>query len=107
MRSLMSDDVVWHVPSRNLLSRDYTGPAEVAAFFGRVRELAGGTARPQVLEVMAGDQYATAIVRMYAEREGKKLDGSLQAWTCRISGGKIAESWFLVDDRYAVDAFWS
>lgn len=46
-------------------------------------------------------------MRMFAEREGRKLDGSFQAWAHRIVGGKIAEFWFLVEDRYEVDAFWS
>jgi hypothetical protein len=44
---------------------------------------------------------------MFAEREGRKLDGSFQAWAYRIVDGKIAEFWFLVEDRYEVDAFWS
>ena len=57
-------------------------------------------------EGSAGD-YAIALVRVHAERPGKRLDGSLQAWTFRITDGRIAEFWFLVEDRYAVDAFWS
>jgi hypothetical protein len=44
---------------------------------------------------------------VHAERERRKLDGELQAFTFRIEGGRIAEFWFLVEDRYAVDAFWS
>lgn len=77
------------------------------AFLARVRELSGGSARPQLLGVLANDGWAVALVRMFAEREGRKLDGSFQAWAHRIVGGKIAEFWFLVEDRYEVDAFWS
>ena len=57
--------------------------------------------------VPANDAYTVALVRMFAEREGRKLDGSFQAWAYRIVNGKIAEFWFLVEDRYQVDAFWS
>ena len=32
---LLADDVMWHVPGRNLLSRDYVGKAEVTAFWAR------------------------------------------------------------------------
>jgi len=107
LRALLADDVVWHVPGRNLLSRNYRGPDEVLGFLAHVRELSGGSARPQLLGVLANDGWAVALVRMFAERNGRKLDGSFQAWAHRIVDGKIAEFWFLVEDRYEVDAFWS
>ena len=103
----LAADVVWHVPGKNLLSRDYKGKAEVVGFWGRVRELSGGTIRTELLDVLAGDHHVVALVRVYAEREGRSLGGQFQAFTYRIEGGKIAEFWFLVEDRYAVDAFWS
>jgi ketosteroid isomerase-like protein len=107
IRAALADDVVWHVPGKNLLARDYHGPDEVLGFLARVRELSGGTARPQLIDVLSSEGYVTVLVRMFAEREGRKLDGSFQAWAYRIKGGKIAEFWFLVEDRYQVDAFWS
>jgi len=104
---LLADDVVWHVPGRNLLSRNYVGKSEVIGFWGRVRELSSGTVRSELIDVMGGEHFGVAIVRVFAEREGKSLDGSLQAWAYRINAGKITEFWFMVEDRYAVDAFWS
>ena len=103
----LADDVVWHVPGKNLLSRDYNGKSEVVGFWGRVRELSGGTIRTELLDVLAGDDHAVALVRVYAEREGRSLGGQFQAFTYRIEAARIAEFWFLVEDRYAVDAFWS
>ncbi|MEX2160100.1 MAG: nuclear transport factor 2 family protein [Dehalococcoidia bacterium] len=107
LMGLLADDAIWHVPSKNLLSRDYHGRAEVAGFFGKARELSGGTVRTELIDVLGGDDFAIALVRVFAEREGKKLSGEFQAFTYRIESGKIAEFWFLVEDRYAVDAFWS
>jgi uncharacterized protein len=107
LNEFFAEDVVWHVPGRNLLSRDYHGKAEVFGFFARARELSGGTVRIEPIEIMQGDQHAIALVRVHAEREGRKLDGELQAFTYRIEASRIAEFWFLVEDRYAVDAFWS
>lgn len=103
----LADNVVWHVPGNNLLSRDYRGKAEVAGFFGNVRELSGGSIRTELLDLLDGETYAIALVRVFAERDGKTLDGQFQAFTYRIENGKIAEFWFMVEDRYAVDAFWS
>jgi ketosteroid isomerase-like protein len=107
VRAALSDGIVWHVPGKNLLSRDYHGPSEALGFLARVRELSNGSARPQLVDVLAGEGHVVVLVRMYAEREGRKLDGSFQAWAYRIEDGKIAEIWFLVEDRYQVDAFWS
>jgi uncharacterized protein len=107
LMDLLADDVVWHVPGRNLLSRDYTGKGEVASFWARARELSGGTVRIELIDVLAGDAFGIALVRVFAEREGKSLGGQFQAFTYRIEDGKIAEFWFMVEDRYAVDAFWS
>lgn len=105
--ALLADDVVWHVPGKNVLSRDYTGKAAVVGFFGRVRELSGGTIRTELIDVLGGATFGIALVRVFAEREGRRLDGEFQAFTYRLEGGRIAEFWFLVEDRYAVDAFWS
>lgn len=107
LNELLADNIVWHVPGRNLLSRDYTRKTEVFGFFGKARELSGGTVRIEPIDILAGDQHTVALVRVHAEREGRKLNGELQAFTFRLEGGKIAEFWFLVEDRYAVDAFWS
>lgn len=107
IRELLADDIVWHVPGKNLLSRDYNGLAEVAGFMARARELSGGTVRTEPITYLGGDDYGIALVRVYAEREGRSLGGQFQAFTYRIVDGKIAEFWFMVEDRYAVDAFWS
>lgn len=107
VREFLAEDIVWHVPGKNLLSRDYRGPDDALGFLAHVRELSGGSARPQLVDILASENYVTVLVRMFAEREGRKLDGSFQAWAYRIEDGKIAEIWFLVEDRYEVDAFWS
>ena len=107
LMDMLADDIVWHVPGRNLLSRDYNGKAEVAGFWARARELSGGTVRTELIDVLGGDEFGIALVSVFAEREGKSLGGQFQAFTYRIVHGKIAEFWFMVEDRYAVDAFWS
>ena len=106
LMELLADDVVWHVPGKNLLSRDYVGKAGVASFWARARELSGGTVRIEPIEVLGGETHAIALVRVHG-KEGKTLGGQFQAFTYRIEDGKIAEFWFMVEDRYAVDAFWT
>ena len=55
----------------------------------------------------AGEDDDVGVLRVHAEREGKRLGGQFQAFTYRIESGKVAEFWFMVEDRYAVDAFWT
>jgi len=107
LMDMLADDIVWHVPGRNLLSRDYHGKAEVAGFWARARELSGGTVRTELIDVLGGEEFGIVLVRVFAEREGKRLGGQFQAFTYRIQDGRVAEFWFMVQDRYAVDAFWS
>ena len=83
------------------------GKGEVVGFWARARELSGGTVRTELIEVLGGDAFGIALVRVFAEREGRSLGGQFQAFTYRIEDGKVAEFWFMVQDRYAVDAFWS
>jgi len=48
--ALLSDDVVWRVPGKSLLARDYRWQDEVFGFFGRLIELTGGTFRVESLD---------------------------------------------------------
>ena len=107
LMDMLADDIVWHVPGRNLLSRDYHGKAEVAGFWARARELSGGTVRTELIDVLGGEEFGIVLVRVFAERGGERLGGQFQAFTYRIQDGRVAEFWFMVQDRYAVDAFWS
>src|SRR5437870_13452886 len=95
---MLADNVVWHVPGRNLLSRDYIGKAEVAAFWLRARELSGGTVRTEVIDVLGGEAFGVAVVRVFAERGGKSLGGQFQAFTYRIKREKPAGFWLMVED---------
>ena len=107
LRALMTTTSSGTYPAAARCPHDYTGPDAVLGFLARPRELSNGTVRPEFLDLMATDTHAIALVRVHAERPGKKLSGSLQAWAFRITDARIAEFWFLVEDRYAVDAFWS
>jgi ketosteroid isomerase-like protein len=81
LMELLANDVDWHVPGKNLLSRDYNGKAEVAGFWGRARELSRGTVRIKLIEALGGDEFGVALVRVFGEREGRSLGGQFQAFT--------------------------
>ena len=45
--------ILWLVPGRGLLSRDYRGHADVVGFFQKFRELSAGTFKVQIEDVLS------------------------------------------------------
>ena len=68
----LAEDVLWHVPGRGPLSRDYHGHAEVLGFFEHFRELSGGTFRILVDEVLAKGDRVIALVTESASRDQRE-----------------------------------
>src|SRR5215471_19899531 len=53
--ALFDPNILWHVPGRGPLSRDYRGPEDVMGFFQHFMDLSNGTFRIQVDDVLAKD----------------------------------------------------
>ncbi len=100
------DEVVWHVPGRNLYSGEYEGKQGVVAFIGKMSELSGGTLQLQPIELLASDDYAAGYYLMRATRNDNTLEWN-RFNLYRVRDGKIAEAWTHESDQYAVDTFWS
>jgi hypothetical protein len=101
---LFSTDVVWRVPGRNSLAKDYKGQAEVFGFFGRLMELTGGTFKVQSIDMFANDAGGVFVDRVTAERNGKKLDVRLILHVT-IRGGQIVEGVDAFHHEHLWDAF--
>ena len=74
--TLFSPDAVWHVQRLGQLSGDHRGFPAILQFFGRSAELTMGTFRVVLIEVLANDAGAAAVVRSQGSRNGLDLDGS-------------------------------
>ena len=106
MRSLMADDIVFHVPGRSQIAGDYRGQDEVFGFFGKLVELTGGTFKLERHAVLADDEHGTVLSTATGERNGKSL--SLKGVDVfHFAGGRVSEFWGLVEDQYAEDEFFS
>lgn len=106
LRNLFAPDIVWHAGGRNPLSGDFKGIDEVLASFMKTMELAGGTFKVELHDVMANDEHAVALASSSGERDGKKLQNNF-AHIAHVKDGKMTESWIHPDDQYAVDEFWA
>jgi ketosteroid isomerase-like protein len=105
LSELLAADVVWRVPGRSDLAKDYTGQEEVFGFFGRLMELTNGTLRVESLDMLANDGGGVFVDRLTAERDGKQLDVRLLLHVV-IRDGRIIEGSDYFHPEHDWDAFW-
>lgn len=106
LAQLFSKDVIWRVPGRSFLAKDYRGQEEVFGFFGRLMELTSGTFRVESLDMLANDTGGVYLDRLTAERSGRTLDVRL-ALHVTIRDGQIVEGLDHFHHEHLWDAFWS
>ena len=104
LAEVFSRDVVWRVPGKSILAKDYKGQEEVFGFFGRLMELTAGTFRVHSIDMLANDAGGVFVDRITAERDGKRLDVSLLLLV-RIRDGQIVEGTDHFHQEHLVDAF--
>jgi ketosteroid isomerase-like protein len=103
---LFSRDVVWRVPGKSFLAKDYKGQEEVFGFFGQLMALTAGTFNVQSIDLFANDAGGVFVDRITAERNGKKLDVRLILHVT-IRGGQIVEGVDAFHHEHLWDAFWT
>jgi ketosteroid isomerase-like protein len=102
----LAEDVLWHVPGRGPLSRDYRGHREVQRFFEHFMELSNGTFRIAVDEVLAKGDRVIVLVTESARRRGHEWSSpQVHAWTVR--DGKATIFWQFQGDQQTEDEFWA
>ena len=101
-----TDDILWHVPGRGPLSRDYHGRDEVLGFFGQVNALSGGTFRVQIDELLAkGDR--VIVLCTESARRGLTSWSSPQVHAWTMMNGKAAVFHQYQGDQQTEDEFWA
>jgi hypothetical protein len=104
--ALFADDILWHVPGRGPLSRDYRGPAEVLGFFGAFMKLSNGTFHIYVDDILAKDETVVALVTESAQRGGRSWSSpQVHVWT--VENGRITRFWQYQGDQQTEDEFWA
>ncbi|MFC5827012.1 nuclear transport factor 2 family protein [Nonomuraea insulae] len=103
---LLTDDVVFHVPGRGPLARDYQGKQEVLGYLAQLSKATTGTLRLEPEDYLAGEDRVAAVLRIRGERDGRSLnDHGMQLF--RITDGKISERSSYPHDPYSVDEFFA
>jgi uncharacterized protein len=113
VRSLLSDDCVFHVPGKGRNAGSWKGHEGVMRFLAQAFEHSGGTLKLELSEVLAGEEHVVALATYRATRPDRAPLENRLAHVIRLDRGegdrplRIQESWFHAFDQYAVDAFWS
>jgi ketosteroid isomerase-like protein len=105
-QACFADDAVWRLPGRSPIAGEHRGWEGIRGFFGKLRELSGGTFRAQLTDVLANDQHGVALQHATGSRGDKRLDVTA-CQVMRIRDGKISEVRGHYSDQYALDDFWS
>ena len=101
-----AQDILWHIPGRGPLSRDYRGHAEVLGFFSQFMELSHGTFRIQVDDILAKGDRVVVLCIESAQRGGRSWSSpQVHVWTVR--DGLATVFWQYQGDQQTEDEFWS
>jgi ketosteroid isomerase-like protein len=104
--AVFAENILWHVPGRGPLSRDYRGHAEVLGFFERFMELSGGTFQIQIDEVFAKRDRVVVLCTETAQRGGRSWSSpQVHIWT--VKDGRAIAFREYEGDQQGEDEFWS
>ena len=106
LSQLFADDVEWVVTGRSPLSGTKKGKIELFSFFGNLIRISKGTWKTELLDVLANDERAVAIIRATAKGPDADLDVRGAAIFETRGTPKIHRVVFTWEDQYAVDAFY-
>jgi len=100
---VFAKDIVWHVPGKSFLAKDYRGQEDVFGFLGRLMELTNGTFQVDSRDVLANDRGGVFVDRLTAQRDARTLDVSLLLHVV-IEDGRIVEGFDHFHPEHVWDA---
>jgi len=107
VRSLLSPEIVWHVPGQSAIAGRYEGIEEVIGYMRRRRDLAGRTFRMHRRELLVGEgEHIAALTDGTAVIGGRKWEWSTIG-LYRLRGERLIECRLIPFDQAQFDSIWS
>jgi uncharacterized protein len=107
LTELFDENIVWHLPGRSSMAKDYEGRDATLAYFGQIGQETGGTFQAELQQLFAGDDgRVVGFQRSTGERNDKRLDVS-NCIVFELEDGKVVDGREHFNDLYAWDEFWS
>ena len=104
--AVFDENILWHIPGRGPLSRDYRGHAEVMGFFEHFMRLSDGTFRIRTDDVFAKHDRIVVLCTESARR-GDRSWSSPQVHVWTVKDGRATVFWQYQGDQQTEDEFWS
>ncbi len=106
IRSLLTDDVVFHFPGQNNFSGNYKGKDAALGLLLRVNEWTGGKTRIRLHDVLANDQHGVLLYTVTSSHGDREISYRyINLYHFRES--QISEVWGVVQDCPEFDDFYS
>lgn len=106
IRSLLTDDVVFHFPGKNGFAGDYKGKDASLGLLSRINEWTGGTIRIRLHDVLANEQHGVLMYTVTASHGGREITYRyINLYHFRED--QISEVWGVPQDAPEFDAFYS
>jgi uncharacterized protein len=107
LTELFDESVVWHLPGRSSMAKDYEGRDATLAYFGQIGQETDGSFKAELQQLFAGDDgRVIGLQRSTAERNGKHLDVG-NCIVFELKDGRVTDGREHFHDLYAWDEFWS
>jgi uncharacterized protein len=104
---IFDESIVWHLPGRSSMAKDYQGRDATLAYFGQIGEETGGTFRAELQRLLSDDDnHVVGIQRSTGGRDGKHLDVG-NCIVFELKDGRVIDGREHFHDLYAWDEFWS
>ena len=104
IKTILSEDIQWHIPGKHPLSGTKRGIEEVLSYFAALNKFAFG-AEPIVMGV--NDQYVIDCHKNESRISNGQNFSGLSCLLWRIENNKIVEVHNFPQDQFKVDAFFS
>jgi len=107
LTEIFDENMVWHLPGRSSMAKDYEGRAATLAYFGQIGEESGGTFRAELQRLLSDeDGRVVGVQRSTADKDGKHLDVG-NSIVFQLEDGRVVDGREHFEDLYAWDEFWS
>jgi ketosteroid isomerase-like protein len=104
---VFDESIVWHLPGRSAMAKDYEGRDATLAYFGQLAQETSGTFRAELVSALADDENrVVGMQRSIADRDGRHLDVGC-CIVFEFKDGRVVDGREHFHDLYAWDEFWA
>lgn len=106
LRTLNTEDSVWHTPGISPFNTEYKGVDGVMAYFTQLFELTEGSIKVEPEHMYGDDERVVVVQRVTASRHGKRIDFH-DVLVFEIRVGKLHEITQYELDVKTLETFWA